>query len=214
MSPSAESTSNTFVRPFADRCGCPVKFRIFATAFSIKVEAQGDHSAESYVQDKVTKKLSIPQAALQQMVATNPMVSSNTVRRGLELLPDSASKISPSKARLVARAVVAARARALLPFSQGEKLDGEEGSLTRLSEKIFLQRLVEQHNQEGKHLELHQPVCVGHQFQDGVVLGCYSTPMILLHAARGINSSWPFLAGFDTTFGIASKKFELMGISW
>jgi hypothetical protein len=131
VSRSAESTSNTFVCPFADRCGCPVEFRIFATAFSIKLEAQGEHGAESHVQDKVTKFLSIPQtAALQQMVATNPMVSSTTVRRGLELLPDSASKISPSKARLVARAVVAARARALLPFSQGEKLDGEEGSLT------------------------------------------------------------------------------------
>ena len=111
---------------------CPVKFRIFATVFSIKLEAQGEHSAESHVQDKVTNILSIPQtAALQQMVATNPMVSSTTVRRGLELHPDSASKISQSKARLVAWAVVAARARALLPFSQGEKLDGEEGSNMR-----------------------------------------------------------------------------------
>jgi hypothetical protein len=105
------------------------------------------------------------------------MVSSTTVRRGLELLPVSASKVSPSKARLVARAVVAAGV--LLPFSQGEKLDGEEGSLTRLSEKIFLQRLVEQQNQGGKHLELHQRVCVGHQFKDGVVLGCYSMSMQL-----------------------------------
>jgi hypothetical protein len=96
----------------------------------------------------------------------------------------------------------------LLPFSQGEKLDGEEGSLTRLSEKIFLRQLVEQHNQGGKHLELHQPVCVGHQFKDSVVLGCYSMPMLLLHAARRINSGWPFLAGFDTTIGITSKKFE------
>ncbi len=148
------------------------------------------------------------------MVATNPMVTSTTVRCGLELLPDSASKISPSKAQLVARAVVAARARVLQPFSQGEKLDGEERSLTRLSEKIYLQRLVEQHNQGGKHLELHQPVCVGHEFKDGVIFGCYSTPILLLHAARGISSGWPLLlAGFDSTFGITSKKFKLMGIS-
>jgi hypothetical protein len=35
------------------------------------------------------------------MVATNPMVSSTTVLRCLELLSDSASKISQSKARLV-----------------------------------------------------------------------------------------------------------------
>ena len=132
MSPCSDSTLNTFGCPFADRCGCRVKFRIFATAYTIKLEAHGEHTAESHVQDKVSKFLSIPQsAALQQMVATNPMVSSTTVLRGLELLPDDASEISPSKARLVARAVVAARARALEPFSQGEKLDGDEGGLTK-----------------------------------------------------------------------------------
>jgi hypothetical protein len=94
------------------------------------------------------------------MVSTNPMASATTVRRGLELLPESASKISPSKARLVRRAVSAARARALLPFSQGEDLKGDEGSLTRLSSKILLSDLVAEHNRGGKHLELHQPVCL------------------------------------------------------
>ncbi len=208
MARSAESTLNTFACPFADRCSCRVKFRIHATAFKIKLESQGEHTAESHVQDKVSKFLSLRQtAALEQMVSTNPMVSATSARRGLELLPDPASKISPSKQRLVARAVSAARLRTLQPFSHGEKLDGEEGSLTRLSAKIYLHTLVEEHNAGGKHLELHQPVCVGHQFKDGVVFGCYSTPMLL------INSEWPLLAGFDSTFGITSKKFELMGIS-
>jgi hypothetical protein len=214
VSRSSDSTLNTFKCPFFYRCGCNVKFRIFATAFNIKLESQGEHTAESHVQDKVTKFLSIPQtAALEQMVATNPMVIATAVRRGLELLPDSAAKISPSKQRLVACAVSAACLRALQPFSHGEKLDGNEGSLTRLSEKIFLHTLVEEHNRGGKHLELHQQVCVGHQFKDCVVFGCYSTPMLLLHPVRGINSGWSLLAGFDTTFGINSKKFELMGIS-
>ena len=132
MARSSQSTLNTFVCPFKDRCSCRVKFRIFATALTVKLEAQGEHTAASHVQDKVSKFLSIPQtSALEQMVSTNPMASATPVRRGLELLPDSTSKISPSKARLVARAVVAARARALEPFSQGEKLDGDEGSLTR-----------------------------------------------------------------------------------
>jgi len=211
---SADSTLNTFACPFADRCSCRVKFRIAATAFKIKLEAQGEHTAESHVQDKVSKFLSIQQsAALEQMVSTNPMVSATSCRRGLELLPDPAAHISPSKQRLVARAVSAAILRTLQPFSHGEKLEGEEGSLTRLSAKIYLHTIVEEHNLGGKHLELHQPVCVGHQFKDGVVFGCYSTPMLLLHVARGINSAWPLLAGFDTTFGITSKKCELMGIS-
>jgi hypothetical protein len=73
---SAESTLNTFACPFADRWSCRVKFRIHATAFKIKLEAQGEHTAESHVQDKVSKFLSIQQtAALQQMVSTNPKVS-------------------------------------------------------------------------------------------------------------------------------------------
>ena len=32
--------------------------------------------------------------------------------------------------------------------------------------------------------------------------------MLLLHPARRINSGWPLLAGFDSSFGISSKKFE------
>ena len=53
------------------------------------------------------------------MVSTNPMVSATTARRGLELLPDFASKISPSKQRLVARAVSATRPRPILPSAHG-----------------------------------------------------------------------------------------------
>jgi hypothetical protein len=208
------STLNTFICPFMERCGCDVKFRIYATASIIRLEGQGEHTAESHLQDKVSKFLTVQQSsALEQMGSTNPMVSATTVRRGLELLPDAASKISPSKQRLVSRAVSAARARALEPFSQGEKLEGEEGSLTRLSDKIYLRTLVEEHNRGGKHLGLHQPVCLDHQFKAGVTFGCYSTPMLLLNAVRSVNAEWGFKAAFDTTFGISSLKFELMGIT-
>ena len=52
-----------------------------------------------------------------------------------------------------------------------------------------------------------------HSDPDGVVFGCYASPMLLLNMTRGINSQWSSVVGFDTTFGITSKKFELMGIS-
>ena len=162
----------------------------------------------------MSKFLTIQQsAALEQMVSTNPMVSSTSVRRGLELHSNPAAKISPSKQRLVARAVSAARARTLQPFSQGEDLKPEEGSLTRMSSKIYLADLVHEHNRGGKHLELHQPVCLEHQYKSGVIFGCYSTPMLLLNVPRGINSGWPLHAGFDSTFGISSSKFELLGMN-
>ena len=105
------------------------------------------------------------------MVSTNPMANATTVRRGLELLPNPAAKVSPSKQRLVQRAVARARARTLQPFTQGERLNCDEGSLVRLSEKIYLRTLVEQHNAGGTHLQLHQPICVGFQYSDGVKFG-------------------------------------------
>jgi hypothetical protein len=211
---SSRSTRNSFICPFKDRCGGNVIFRITATADVIQLEAQGEHTAESHIHDKVSKFSTIQQSsALESMVATNSMASATTMRRCLELLPDSASKISPSKARLAARAVSAVRARALQPFLHGEDLKGDEGSLTRLSSKIFLSDLVDAHNRGVKHLELHQPVCLEHQFNSGVVFGCYSTPMLLLNVPRSINTGWPVHAGFDSTFGISSKKFELVGMN-
>ncbi len=173
-------------------------------------------TAESHIQDKVTKLLSLPQAAaIQQIVQTMPMANATNVRRRLELHSDKAAKVSPGKQHsdLVARAVASACARALQPFTQGEQLRGEEGSLIRLSEKIFLQTLVREHNEGGKHLDLHQPVCLGFQYRGGVTYGNYATPMLLLHACRGVNSQWPFRAGFDATFGLSNKQFDLMGIT-
>ncbi len=102
----------------------------------------------------------------------------------------------------MARAISAARARALQSFSHGEDLKADEGSLTRLSSKIYLAKLVHEHNRGGEHLDLHQPVCLEHQYKSGVIFGCNSTPMLLLNVPRGINSGWPLLAGFDSTFGI------------
>ena len=205
---------DTYVCPFVDRCNCQVKFRIYASDSIIKLESQGEHTAESHAQDKVQKFLTVPQsAAVERMVSTMPMLNATNVRRGLDLLDEPAAKISPSKQRLVQRAVAKARARTLQPFTQGEKLDGEEGSLNRLCEKIYLESLVEEHNSGGKHLELNQAVCVGFQFSDGVIFGNFSTPNLLLHATRSANAGWPMQMGFDATFGLSNKQFELMGIT-
>ena len=140
------------------------------------------------------------------------MANATMVRRGIELLPDESVKISPSKARLVQRAVAKSRARVLLPFTKGEKLKGEEGSMNRLSETLFLKDRIAQHNSGGKHLELHEAVCLGYQYGYGVVYGCYSTPFLIENAMRSVNSQWGLHLGFDTTFGMSNKNFELMGI--
>ena len=135
----ASATLNTFVCPFIDRCNCRVKFRIFASEAKIQLETQGEHTLESHINDKVTKFLTHRQSgAIESVVSTMPMANATAVRREIELLPDESVKISPSKARMVQRAVAKSRAHVLLPFTKGEKLKGEEGSMNRLSEKTVL----------------------------------------------------------------------------
>ena len=100
------TTRNTFVCPFYERCNCPVKFRIFASQALIKLETQGEHAQESHVLDKVTKVPLIPQAAaIDSAVTTNLMGNATAVQRELELLQDPMVKVSPSKQRMVQRAV-------------------------------------------------------------------------------------------------------------
>jgi hypothetical protein len=166
---------DTYVCPFVDQCNCQVKFRIYAAGIYasdiiIKLETQGEHTAESHVQDKATKFLTVSQsAAIEQTVSTNSTASATAVLRGLELLLDPVAKVSPSKQRFVHLSLSKAQDRRLQPFTQGERLEGDEGSHNCLSKKSFLRTLVEEHKAGGKHLDLHQSVCVGYQYSDVVI---------------------------------------------
>jgi hypothetical protein len=60
----------------------------------------------------------------------------------------------------VQRKVAKAQVRVLQPFTQDEKMDDDESILTCMSEKIYLQTLVEEHNQRGKHLVSNLSVLV------------------------------------------------------
>ena len=66
------------------------------------METQGEHTPESLINDKVSKVLTHRQsAAIDSVVSTMLMTNATMVRRGIELLPDEAVKISPSKLLLV-----------------------------------------------------------------------------------------------------------------
>jgi hypothetical protein len=122
--------------------------------------------------------------------------------------------ISPSKGRAVRREVAKVRQEVLSEFSCGEKVDRTEGSHTRMYAKIFIKDLVAEHNRsEGAHLQLHAPVCVGHQFSHGRTLACFSTPFLLLNAARGVNDGWPSQLHFDSTGGISDSKLDVLCIT-
>jgi hypothetical protein len=74
----------------------------------IKLELQGNHAVKKHVQDKVTKKLTLPQStAIQLVIAINPMPAQPQC--GAALLSDEVSKIYPTKQCLVQHTVAKAQ---------------------------------------------------------------------------------------------------------
>ncbi len=70
------------------------------------------------------------------------------------------------------------------------------------------------HNQpNGKHLQLHDPICLGNQLEKGGTYANFSTPFLLLNPARAVNSGWPLQLGFDATGRLSDTKFDLLGIT-
>jgi hypothetical protein len=106
------------------------------------------------------------------------------------------------------------RDEVLLQYTHGEKVQSNEGSLTRMCEKMFLKTLVEEHNRPGgKNLELHSPICLECQFEQNVTFANFTTPFLLLHPTRAVNSEWLLQLGFDATGSLANAKFEYLGIT-
>ena len=145
------------------------------------------------------------------------MASASDVRRSLNLVEKSRRDevyISPSKRRAVQREVGKVRGEVLAEFSCGERIDRTEGSLTRMCDKMYIKKLVEEHNRPGgKHLELHQPICLGYQFEKGVTFANWSTPFLAMNGARSMNSEWPVQMGFDASGSMSDTKFDLVGIT-
>ena len=178
----------------------------------------GKHTPESHSIDRSIRGLKLPQkAAVASAVRVQPMASATDVRRSLNIVDKArrdAVYVSPSKGRAMQREVAKVRREVLSEFSCGEKVDRTEGSHTRMCAKIFIKDVVAEHNRSGgAHLQLHAPVCVGHQFSHGRTLACFSTPFLLLNAARGVNDGWPLQLHFDSTGGISDSKIDVLGIT-
>jgi hypothetical protein len=64
-----------------------------------------------------------------------------------------------------------------------------------MASRIYLDSLIDEHDSGDRHLDLHQPVCVGFQFKDGVIFGNYSTPFLLLNMCSSVNAGYDLQAG-------------------
>ena len=126
-----------------------------------------------------------------------PLASATDARRSLNLQGPLVS-ISPSKQRSVRMATAKVREQVLSQFTQGERVSNDEGSMTRMCERIYIKTLVEEHNQGGAHMNLHASIYLGFQFFKNVRFCAFSTPFLTLNSARAVNSPWQVTAGCGT----------------
>ncbi len=145
------------------------------------------------------------------------MASSSDVRGSLDLLDFTRQDhvyISHSESRHIRRESGRVRDAVRSKYTRGERINKMEGSLTRKCEKIFIEKLVAEQNQPGgEHLSRHNPVCVDYQFEKGVSFANFSTPFVLLHPTRAVNSEWPLQLGFDAAGSMSDTKIDLIGVT-
>jgi hypothetical protein len=90
----------------------------------------------------------------------------------------------------------------------GPELDGAEGSMNALAESLSLIKFLERHNDPANpfHMDEHQPLCVRHQFKDGVTFMCLTTPHLQPenNMARAENCGCQKTAHVEGSFGMIS----------
>jgi hypothetical protein len=201
--------------PFRHKCNCYVAIKLMKYPDKTVMMQAGDHTCESHV-GKQRGVLTVKQrGAVVRAARAAPLSVGRQVHDGL--LDDSPGKRVPFDKRsqsAVNRLVRKVRGQVMEErLGPGIDVDGTEGSMNRLAESLSLAAFIKRHNdpEDEFHLEPHQPVCVGHQFGDGVIFMTLSTPHLLNNMARAKNCGWQTQGHFDAAFNWCGKDFAMIG---
>ena len=129
------------------------------------------------------------QHAIRTAVRCAPLQSGGAVHANLKNF--SPGRHVPTDRRsmeAVSRLVRQSRKELMAERVPGLKIDGSEGTMTKLAMSLSLKTAIERHNNKDDeyHMDAHQVVCCGYQFKDGVRLLVLSTPSLIANMAQAI----------------------------
>lgn len=150
------------------------------------------------------------------------------VRNSQHFSPGKRTPQDPKAIRAAQRLACNERARLARGQTCGVVLTPEHGSLTQLAESMDLLAWIKRHNDpdDEYHLDLHQVVCIGSQFGDGVTFMEMTTLHFILNMARAIACEWPLQVQADGSFdfcdrtlgvivfGVNSLRGKFRPVSW
>ncbi len=94
-----------YVCPFANRCGCRVRYRLLKSDSVMRLQCDGKHDSESHSVDNTRQGLRLEQrASVERVARAHPTSSATQVRRNLSI-QELPVYVSPSKHRHVQRVV-------------------------------------------------------------------------------------------------------------
>ncbi len=102
-------------------------------------------------------------------------------------------------------------AKLFSPIMGSVELDSTDGTMNELAEELSLEHRIRQHNNGGRELDIHEPVCCGHQFKDGVRMMCVTTVHLLGNMAHALLCGWQVQGQWDTSFSLCDTDFALIG---
>jgi hypothetical protein len=200
------SKRNPFVRdvftcPYRFKCGCYCALSV--KTFSDKIGAlAGEHTAPSHSRSSCT--LSVKQrSAVKRAVRSSPHSVGSQVQASLEnFSPGKRVPFDRRSQKAVARLVRSERKEIMAERVPVIDLDNSEGAMNRLADSICLIKLFVRHNDPADdfHMDEHQVVQVGHQFQDCVTFMTVTKQHLLNNLARADNCKFQTQGHIDGVF--------------
>ena len=171
----------------------------------------GVHNSSSHLQSRAKYLSNTQKTALKLATKCAPTETPRQIRRNMEnLLEDQ--HIAHDLFRSVQRVVHAQKAETHSARLHGVKMDGTNGKMTAFADKIDLLRALERHNDPNDpyHLDMHEVVSLGAQFEGGVKYLAFSTAGLLMNLGRQIQSEWEVQLQSDGSFNHCSADFGLI----
>ena len=165
----------------------------------VVLKVSGEHDGSSHVRDQSAHLTVSQKALLRRATKTAPNESARQlVRNSSNFSPDKRTGQDPDSIRSAQRIVSQQRRRLALSQTQGVQLDKSNGAMTRLASELDLAALIARHNdpEDDYHLDLHQVVCIGSQWNNGVTFMEVTATNLLFYSSRNFTArARPCLGG-------------------
>jgi hypothetical protein len=152
--------------------------------------------------------------AVERVARATPLAIGTQVHASLQnFSPGLRVPFDQRSRKTVDRLVRRTRQKVMAERVGGIALNCSEGKLNELAESLSLVKFLERHNDPADpfHMDEHQPVCVGHQFQDGVTFMSLTTPHFLNNLARAEKIGCQKQGHFDGALNWCGKDFGMIG---